>query len=164
MIDIQNELIKAMKKQIFLNNDALNIAARQILSEMKTKFKDIKEPITSEIQYKMLQKMKKDRENSIKIYSEAFNKTNSNIAKENLDKAKNELEPIDLYLIELEADMPKKMSEENTRAFIKDLIAKFDSKPNIGMIMKLIKSNKNVNIDMALASKIIKEEIEKKSI
>lgn len=164
MIDIQNELIKAMKKQIFLNNDALNIAARQILSEMKTKFKDIKEPITSEIQYKMLQKMKKDRENSIKIYSEAFNKTNSNIAKENLDKAKNELEPIDLYLIELEADMPKKMSEENTRAFIKDLIARFDSKPNIGMIMKLIKSNKNINIDMALASKIIKEEIEKKSI
>ena len=164
MIDIQNELIKAMKKQIFPNNDALNIATRQILSEMKTKFKDIKEPITSEIQYKMLQKMKKDRENSIKIYSEAFNKTNSNVAKENLDKAKNELEPIDLYLIELEADMPKKMSEENTRTFIKDLIARFDSKPNIGMIMKLIKANpiKANLIDMALASKILKEEIEKK--
>lgn len=56
--------------------------------------------------------MKKDRENSIKIYSEAFNKTNSNIAKENLDKAKNELETIDLYLIELEADMPKKCQKK----------------------------------------------------
>ena len=43
----------------------------------------IKDEITNEIQYKMLQKMKKDRENSIKIYLDAYEKTGSNIAKDN---------------------------------------------------------------------------------
>ena len=67
------------------------------------------------------------------------------------------MEPIDLFLMELEAEMPKKMSEEEIREFVKDLISKFEVKPNIGMIMKLIKSNPTLNIEMALASKIIKE-------
>jgi uncharacterized protein YqeY len=103
--------------------------------------------------------MKKDRENSVKIYSEAVEKTNSDVAKENLNKAQAELEPIDLFLLELENEMPKKMSEDETRTFIKDLISKFSEKPNIGMIMKLIKSNTTLNIDMSIASKIIKEEL-----
>ena len=49
------------------------------------------------------------------------------------------------------------MSEEEIREFVKDLISKFEVKPNIGMIMKLIKANPTLNIEMALASKIIKE-------
>lgn len=156
MIDIQKMMIKAMKKEFFPSEE-LNIAARQVLGEMKTKIKDIREEITNEIQYKMLQKMKKDRENSVEIYENAFKETNSEIAKVNLEKAKNELEPIDLFLTELEAEMPKKMSEEEIREFVKDLISKFEVKPNIGMIMKLIKANPTLNIEMALASKIIKE-------
>lgn len=161
MIDVQKLLIKAMKNEIFSNpdeetNKAWNLAARQVLGEMKTKFKDIQEEITTEIQYKMLQKMKKDRENSVKIYTEAFEKTNSSVAKENLNKAKLELEPIDLFLLELEREMPKKMTEEETQVFIKEIMDKFDEKPNMGMVMKLIKSNSTQNIDMALASKIVK--------
>ena len=159
MLNIQELLIQSMKKELFSGKDELNLAARQILAEMKTKFVDLREPITTEIQYKMLQKMKKDRENSVKIYSEAVEKTNSDVAKENLNKAQIELEPIDLFLLELENEMPKKMSEDETRTFIKDLISKFPEKPNIGMIMKLIKSNTTLNIDMASASKIIKEEL-----
>ena len=159
MIDIQKMMIKAMKKELFLNNEELNIAARQVLGEMKTKIKDIREDVTNEIQYKMLQKMKKDRENSVSIYEKVFNETSSEVAKTNLDKARNELEPIDLFLMQLESEMPKKMTEEETRNLIKELIARFDSKPNIGMIMKLIKSNSVLNIDMAIASKIIKEEL-----
>jgi uncharacterized protein YqeY len=159
MLNIQELLIKSMKKDLFPGKDELNIAARQILGEMKTKIKDIKEEITIDIQYKLLTKMKKDRENSVKIYSEAVEKTNSDVAKENLNKAQVELEPIDLFLKELEAEMPKKMTEDETRTFIKDLISKFPEKPNIGMVMKLIKSNAILNIDMASASKIIKEEL-----
>lgn len=159
MIDIQKMMIKAMKKELFLNNEELNFAARQVLGEMKTKIKDIREDITNEIQYKMLQKMKKDRENSVSIYEKVFNETSSEVAKTNLDNARNELEPIDLFLVQLESEMPKKMSEEEIRNFVKELISKFDSKPNIGMIMKLIKSNSTLNIDMATASKIIKEEL-----
>lgn len=159
MIDIQKMMILAMKKELYKDNDDLNVAARQILGEMKTKIKDIKEEITNEIQYKMLQKMEKDRKNSVDIYTKAYNETKSEVAKINLEKSKNELEPISLFLIELEAEMPKKMTENETRVFVKDLISKFDTKPNIGMIMKLIKSNQTLNIDMAIASKIIKEEL-----
>lgn len=154
MIDIQKELIKAMKKQVFINNDVLNNAARIVLAEIKTKLKDIKEEITTEIQYKIISKMKKDRENSVKIYEDAFNKTNSNVAKDNLDKAKNELEAIDLYLLEIESDMPKKFNEVETKQLIEDVLKQFgDTKPNKGMIMKLLKYN--INVDMALASKIV---------
>jgi uncharacterized protein YqeY len=107
----------------------------------------------------MLQKMKKDRENSIEIYEKAFRDTGSEVAKTNLEKAQNELEPIDLFIAELESQMPKKMSEAETAEFIDELIAKFDSKPNMGMLMKLIKSNTMLNIDMAIASKILKEKL-----
>ena len=153
MLDVQSLIIKAMKKEIFVNNDNLNIAAKTILAEMKTKFVDIREPITTEIQYKMLQKMKKDRENSVKIYSEAFEKSKSDVAKDNLEKAKNELEPIDLFLMELENEMPKKLSEDETRKLVEETITKFGDNPNKGMIMKLFKARNDV--DMASVAKIV---------
>ena len=160
MLKIQELLIRSMKKELFPDKDELNTAARQILGEMKTKIKDIKEEITIDIQYKLLTKMKKDRENSVKIYSEAVEKTNSDIAKENLKKAKIELEPIDLFLKELEAEMPKKMSEEEIRIYVKDLINYIKpEKPTIGLIMNAIKSDATLNVDMSMASKIIKEEL-----
>lgn len=153
MINVQKMILMAMKKELFPNNTELNLAARNVLGEMKTKYIDIKDEITNEIQYKMLQKMKKDRENSIKIYSNAYEKTGSNVAKDNLEKAKNELEPIDLFLMELEASMPKKFNELETEEFIKDLLSKFQEKPNKGMIMKLLKAK--LEIDMAIAAKIV---------
>jgi uncharacterized protein YqeY len=160
MLKIQELLIRSMKKELFPDKDELNTAARQILGEMKTKIKDIKEEITTDIQYKLLTKMKKDRENSVKIYSEAVEKTNSDVAKENLKKAKIELEPIDLFLKELEAEMPKKMSEEEIRIYVKDLINYIKpEKPTIGLIMNAIKSDATLNVDMSMASKIIKEEL-----
>lgn len=161
MIDLQKYMILAMKGQMYPGKDALNSSARHVIGEMKTKYVDIKEEITNEIQFKMLQKMKKDRENSISVYSEAYKKSGSNVAKDNLESAQNELETIALFLLELEAEMPKKMSESETEKFIKELISKFPNKPNIGLIMKLIKANpiKANLIDMALASKIIKKYI-----
>jgi uncharacterized protein YqeY len=153
MINVQQMILMAMKKELFPNNAELNLATRNVLGEMKTKYIDIKGEITNEIQYKMLQKMKKDRENSIKIYSDAYEKTGSNVAKDNLEKAKNELEPIDLFLMELEASMLKKFNELETEELIKDLLSKFQEKPNKGMIMKLLKAKPE--IDMAIAAKIV---------
>lgn len=152
MIDVQAFLIKAMKKELF-NTDSLNNAARLILGELKTKLKDIKEPITTEIQYKLLQKMKKDRENAVMIYNEAFEKSNSDVAKYNLDKAKIELEPLDLFLNELESKMPKKLSEEEIKKLVEETLAKFGDKPNKGIIMKEFKSRNDV--DMATVAKIV---------
>lgn len=154
MLDVQKLLIKSMKKEMFPGHDDLNIAARNVLSEMKTKFIDIREEITSQIQYKMLQKMEKDRQNSVKIYTDAFEKTKSPIAKENLKKAQNELEPIDLFLMELEAEMPKKLNEEETKNLINEVIKKFGDTPiNKGIFMKLLKERSD--IDMAIAAKIV---------
>jgi uncharacterized protein YqeY len=155
MLDISKLMIKAMKKELYKDSDELNNAARQVLGEMKTKIKDIREDITNNVQYKLLQKMKKDRENSVKIYTEAFEKSNSNVAKNNLEKAKNELEPIDLFLNELEAEMPKKLSEDEVRNLVKDTIEKFGDNPNKGMIMKLFKAR--IDVDMAMVAKIVNE-------
>jgi len=156
MIDVQKLLIKSMKKEMFPGHDNLNTAARNVLSEMKTKFIDIREEITTQIQYKMLQKMKKDRENSVKIYTNAFEKTKSPIAEENLKKAKDELEPITLFLYELEAEMPKKLNEEETKNLINETIKKFGDTPiNKGMLMKLLKERSALDVDMSIASKIV---------
>ena len=154
MLDVQKLIIKSMKKELFKYNDELNIAAKNVLGEMKTKFVDITGEITSEVQYKMLKKMRKDRECSIKIYSDAFEKTGSNVAKENLRKAKNELKPIDLFLAELEGEMPKKLNETETMNLVKETIEKFgDNIPNKGMIMKMFKTRSDV--DMTLVSKAV---------
>lgn len=157
MINIQEFIIKAMKKQIFINPEMvhLNDIARRVLGEVKTKCVDIREEITTQVQYKLFQKMKKDRENSIKIYSEAFEKNGSNVAKDNLQKASDELEAIDYFMLILESDIPKKLSDEETRNLVKDTIEKFGDNPNKGMIMKLFKARSDV--DMATVSKIVNE-------
>lgn len=157
MINVQEFLIKAMKKQIFIDPEMvhLNDVARRVLGEVKTKCVDIREEITTQVQYKLFQKMKKDRENSIKIYSEAFEKSNSDVAKDNLQKASEELEAIDYFMLILESDMPKKLSDEETRILVKDTIEKFGDNPNKGMIMKLFKARSDV--DMATVSKFVNE-------
>ena len=153
MLDIQKLIIKAMKKEMFPGHDNLNIAARNVLGEMKTKFVDIREPITTNIQYKMLQKMKKDREKSIEIYTDAFEKTNSELAKINLNKAKDELEPIDLFLLELKSEIPKKLSEKETQDLIALTVTKLGDNLNKGMLMKLLKARPD--IDMGIAAKLV---------
>ena len=155
MIDVPEMIKKAMKKELYLGKDELNQAARNVLGDMKTKFIDIKEEITDDIQYKMLQKMKKDKENAVAIYSEAFNKTLSDIAKENRDKYQNELIVVDDFLEEVGKNMPKKYNEEETRNVIKEIINNAGGNVNKGIIMKSLKTNDN--IDMALASKLVNE-------
>ena len=118
---------------------------------MKTKFKDIKEDITVDIQNKMLTKMKKDRENSINIYEEAFAKTSSDIAKENLDKSKNELDVITDFLSEIEKDMPKQLTENE----VIDIIKK-NGFPNIGECMKWFSKNYPAQ-DKKMISQIFKK-------
>ena len=150
MLNIQMLIAKAMKKELY-NNDILNLAGRNVLNELKTKFVDVKGQITNEVQFKLLQKMKKDRENMISVYSEAFEKTKSENAKINLTNAENELIVVNDFLKELEKEMPKKMSEAETKAFIENIIA--TESMNKGMLMKTLKSN--ANIEMAIAAKIV---------
>lgn len=152
MLNIQMLIAKAMKKELY-DNDILNLAGRNVLNELKTKFVDVKGEITNEVQFKLLQKMKKDRENMISVYSEAFEKTKSENAKTNLTNAENELIIVNDFLNELEKEMPKKMSEAETKVFIENILA--TESMNKGMLMKTLKSN--ANIEMAIAAKIVNQ-------
>ena len=154
MINVTEYIIKAIKKELF-KDENLNNSARQILSELKTKYVDIREKITPEIQYKILKKLKAEREKSIEIYS----KSDTDLAKENLLKEQMELQIIDIFLFELEKDLPKKMTEEETKEYIlytiESLKMNDPDKFNKGLLMKTLKSNSN--IDMSLAAKLLKE-------
>lgn len=152
MLNTQMLIAKAMKKELYIDN-ILNLASRNVLNELKTKFVDVKGEITNEVQFKLLQKMKKDRENMVSVYSEAFEKTKSENAKTNLTNAENELTVVNDFLKELEKEMPKKMSEAETKAFIESILA--TESMNKGMLMKTLKSN--ANIEMAIAAKIVNQ-------
>lgn len=152
MLNTQMLIAKAMKKELYIDN-ILNLASRNVLNELKTKFVDVKGEITNEVQFKLLQKMKKDRENMVSVYSEAFEKTKSENAKTNLTNAENELTVVNDFLKELEKEMPKKMSEAETKAFIENILA--TESMNKGMLMKTLKSN--ANIEMAIAAKIVSQ-------
>ena len=97
--------------------------------------------------------MKKDRENMVSVYSEAFEKTKSENAKTNLTNAENELIVVNDFLKELEKEMPKKMSEAETKTFIENILA--TESMNKGMLMKTLKSN--ANIEMSIAAKIVNQ-------
>lgn len=154
MINVTEYIKKAIKKELF-KDENLNNSARQILSELKTKYVDIREEITTEIQYKILKKLKAEREKSIEIYS----KSDTDLAKANLLKEQMELQIIDIFLFELEKDLPKKMTEEETKEYIlytiESLKMNDPDKFNKGLLMKTLKSNSN--IDMSLAAKLLKE-------
>lgn len=152
MINVNEYIKKAIKKELF-EDEKLNNSARQILSELKTKYVDIREEITTEIQYKILKKLKAEREKSIEIYSKVDNES----AKTNLAKEQIELHIIDIFLFELEKELPKKMTEEETREFvlytIEFLKMNDPDKFNKGLLMKTLKSNSN--IDMSIAAKFV---------
>lgn len=104
MLNVQSLIIKTMKKEIFIG-ELRNKAARQVLSELKTSFVDVREEITAEIQNKILNKMKASREKTIPIYEKAN-------AVDNLNKEKAELEVINELLKMLEEFLPKQMSDK----------------------------------------------------
>lgn len=115
MLNVQQLIVKTMKKEIFIG-DLRNKAARQVLSELKTSFVDVREDITAEIQNKILKKMKATREKTIPIYEKAN-------AIDNLNKEKEELEVINELLTMLEEFLPKQMSDEEILKIVNQLKA-----------------------------------------
>lgn len=149
MLNVPDLIIKTMKKEIFSSSDSSNKAARQVLAELKTKFIDIQEPITAEIQYKLLKKMGNDRQASCETYIKA--NRNDLATKESTEY----LVIMDL-MKQLEADLPKMMTEDEIKNKIQETIKDIpNEKLNMGIIMKTFKDIKNV--DKALVSKIAKE-------
>lgn len=146
MIDVQKMLIDVMKKNIFAESELMNKSAKQVLAELKTKYVDIKEEITSKLQHKLLTKMLNDRNKSAEIYS--------NANREDLkEKELTEASVIQKLLKEVEKDLPKQMSESEIKTKIQEII---DNNSNIGIIMKEFKE---LPADKALVSKLAKSVI-----
>jgi uncharacterized protein YqeY len=146
MLDVNNYLIKVMKKQIFSDTDLMNKSAKQVLAELKTKYVDIKEEITAPLQFKLLTKMLNDRSKAADIYN--------NAGRTDLEeKERSEMFVISSLIKELEEFLPKQMSEKEITDKISEIIST-NSSTNIGIIMKAFK---DLPADKALVSKIAKE-------
>ena len=126
-----NEDIKdAMKSK----NDIKRNCLRSIVSEIKNQTVNAGKPITDEICIKVVQKSVKQHNDSI----EQFTKANRIDLSEN---EKSELAYISVYL-------PRMMSESETEALIKNVMAEMAFSPekkNMGQIMKILKTNKEVD-------------------
>lgn len=146
MVNVNTLLIEVMKKQVFAISDLMNKSARQVLSEIKTKYKDIREEITPEIQYKILTKMLNDRIKSAEIYKKA-NRPDLE------EKERTEIFVIEKLLEDVKKDLPKELSESEILEKIRNIIIA-NSNYNIGMIMKEFK---DLPVDKAKVSKLAKD-------
>lgn len=150
MLNVNELIIKTIKKQIFVNENK-NKAARQVLSELKTAFVDVREDITAEVQNKILKKMKSSREKAISIYEQAN-------AVDKINQEKEELLVICELMETLEQFLPKMMTETEIRNKIQEII---DGNPDV-KIGDIMREFKTINADKALVSTITKEMIEVK--
>ncbi len=105
--------------------------------------------ISNESVVQLLKKMVKQRNDSI----EMFAKANRN---ELVDKEKSEIAIIDEFL-------PRQLGEEETEILCNDAIAKTESSSlkEIGKVIKFLKENSGSSLDISLASKILKEKLQK---
>ena len=147
MINVASLIISTMKKEIFNESNEKNSAARIVLGELKTKQKDIREEITTQIQYNILKKLKAAREESIEIYTNANKLDLAN-------KEKLELEVINYLMTELEKDLPKLMTESEIRETMQKVISE-NTNINMGLLMKPFKEI--TNVDKKLVSTIARE-------
>ena len=144
MLDVSKILVETMKRQ-FPNKDAYLVVLRELKTKLTVLAKT--EKVTIENQFKFLKKMEKEREDSKQVYT---SQNRTDLAK----KEENELIAIKQLLSEVEKEMPKQLSEDQTKEYILSIIK---NEPNInkGMLMKQLKSNSEIN--MAIAAKIVKE-------
>lgn len=124
MINVQEFILRTMKKELFENRSA---AARVVLGELKTKQKDVMGEITNEVQHKILSKMLKEREDSKMIY----------ISNNRFDLANKEREEESVLKDLLgELHLPKQLSDDEVLSIIKE-----QAFANIGDCMKWFKAN-----------------------
>ena len=105
--------------------------------------------ISDESVIQLLKKMVKQRNDSI----EMFSKANRN---ELVDKEKSEINIINEFL-------PKQLGEEETMIACIEAISATGSNSlrEIGKVIKYLKENSSSNLDISLASKILKEKLQK---
>ena len=105
--------------------------------------------ISDESIVRLLKKMVKQRNDSIEMFAQA-NRT------ELVDKEKTEITIINEFL-------PKQLSEEETAVLCSEAISKTEAESlkEIGKVIKFLKENSGSNLDISVASKILKERLQK---
>ena len=105
--------------------------------------------ISNESIIQLLKKMVKQRNDSI----EMFTKANRN---ELVDKEKSEIAIINEFL-------PQQLGEKETESLCDEAIVKTESSSlkEIGKVIKFLKENSGSSLDISLASKILKEKLQK---
>tara|TARA_B100001029_G_scaffold164395_1_gene155209 strand:+ start:456 stop:911 length:456 start_codon:yes stop_codon:yes gene_type:complete len=105
--------------------------------------------ISDESVIQLLKKMVKQRNDSIEMFAKASRN-------ELVDKEKSEIKIIDEFL-------PQQLGEEETEVLCNEAISATESTSlkEIGKVIKYLKENSSSNLDISLASKILKEKLQK---
>ena len=105
--------------------------------------------ISNESVIQLLKKMVKQRNDSIEMFAKANRD-------ELVDKEKSEIAIIDEFL-------PKQLGEKETEILCDKAIAETESSglKEIGKVIKFLKENSDSSLDISLASKILKEKLQK---
>jgi uncharacterized protein YqeY len=145
-MSLQTKIEADLKTAMRDRNEVARDTLRLLLSDLKKKGVDLqKDSLTPEEELSVVQKAQKTRQESIETFDKAGRADLAN-------KERAELAVIQGYL-------PKAMSEDETRAAIKALIAelKIASKKDVGALMKPLMAKYKGVIDGKLAQKIIGE-------
>ena len=141
---IQNELIAAMKS----HNEVAVSALRSIKTAIQNeKVNGTYHELTDDNIVSLIQKLAKQRQESIDIYTQAGRQ-------ELADKEKAELEVLNTFL-------PQMLSEEELKAAVDVIIAEngFSTMKDMGSVMKMLKEKYPNQYDGKFASMYIKEKL-----
>ena len=148
MANIIRPLIEeAVKVSMRERNKEKTSTLRMAISELKKEEIDTRKDITDEVSIKILQRMIKQRKESMSQFNEA--------GRDELAK-KEELE-----IKILEEFMPQQLAEHEITEIISKVIedSGASSPQDMGKVMGLLKSEFQGNADMGLVSKIVKERL-----
>tara|TARA_B100001123_G_C14756257_1_gene806929 strand:+ start:37 stop:492 length:456 start_codon:yes stop_codon:yes gene_type:complete len=148
--DITNELSQAIKSGDKNRIHTLRLILAAIKDkEIANRSSGEDSEISNESVIQLLKKMVKQRNDSIEMFAKANRD-------ELVNKEKSEIAIIEEFL-------PQQLNEEETKILCYEAITKTESTSlkEIGKVIKFLKENTGSNLDISLASKILKEKLQK---
>jgi uncharacterized protein YqeY len=145
-MSLQTKLEADLKTAMLARQEVTRDTLRLLISEMKRKQVELlKDTLTPDEELSVVQKAQKMRHESI----ETFDKNNR---KDLADKERAELSVIQIYL-------PKLMSEDETRAAVKGVLAELGitAKKDMGAVMKPVMAKYKGQVDGKLVQRILGE-------
>ena len=145
---IRHLIEEAVKSSMRERNKERTSTLRMALSELKKEEKDNKIELSNEDSIKILQRMIKQRKESM---SQFLNAQRNDLAE------KEELE-----IVILQDFLPEQMSEEDINKLVIEAINETDAKElkDIGKVMGFLKTKIQGNADMGIVSKLVKENLQ----